>query len=81
MTLLSVFYSLERLRGKKVHYNFKIHGFLIALEWSDIDLIGKQIAVIKSAERINSNAFTVTAHTKNGKDRYLNSKSANCQVN
>ncbi len=30
MTLLSVFYSLERLRGKKVHYNFKIHGFLTA---------------------------------------------------
>ena len=46
-------------------------GELIALEWSDIDLFGKQIAVIKSAERINSNAFTVTAHTKNGKDRYI----------
>ena len=46
-------------------------GELIALEWSDIDLIGKQIAVTKSAERINSNAFTVTAHTKNGKDRYV----------
>lgn len=46
-------------------------GEIIPLEWKDIDFINKQIAVTKSAERINGNTFTVTSHTKNGKDRYV----------
>lgn len=46
-------------------------GEIIPLEWSDIDLITKQIAVTKSVERVDSNNFQVKAHTKNGKDRYL----------
>ena len=46
-------------------------GEIIPLEWSDIDLINKQIAVTKSAERIDTNNFAVKSHTKNGKDRYV----------
>ena len=46
-------------------------GEIIPLEWSDIDFVNKQIAVTKSVEQINSNHFSVKAHTKNGKDRYI----------
>jgi len=46
-------------------------GEIIPLEWSDIDFINKQIAVTKSAERIDTNRFAIKPHTKNGKDRYV----------
>ena len=46
-------------------------GEIIPLEWSDIDLLNKKIAVIKSVERVDSNNFRVKGHTKNGKDRYI----------
>ena len=45
-------------------------GEIIPLEWNDIDFVTKQIAVTKSAERVDANHFVVKAHTKNGKDRY-----------
>ena len=46
-------------------------GEIIPLEWKDIDFINKQIAVTKSAERIDTNNYRVKPHTKNGKDRYV----------
>ena len=46
-------------------------GEIIPLEWNDIDFVTKQIAVTKSAERVDANHFVVKAHTKNGKDRYV----------
>lgn len=46
-------------------------GELLALEWSDVDLINKKLSITKSAEQVNNNLYEVTPHTKNGKDRYL----------
>lgn len=46
-------------------------GEALALEWDDIDLLNKKLAVTKSLERISSNRYEVTPHTKNGKDRYI----------
>jgi integrase len=46
-------------------------GEIIALEWADVDFKEKVLSVTKSAVRQDSNHFKVTAHTKNGKDRYI----------
>lgn len=46
-------------------------GEALCLNWQDIDFSSKQISVIKSLERINTNAFQIKPHTKNKKDRYV----------
>lgn len=68
--VLSV-YSRTQIAALIMLYCGLRRGEIIPLEWSDIDFINKKIAVTKSVEKINSNHFSVKAHTKNGKDRYV----------
>lgn len=46
-------------------------GEALALKWADLDFTNKKIAVTKSLERVSSNFYKVTPHTKNKKDRYI----------
>ena len=46
-------------------------GEVLALTWDDIDLSSNKVAITKTAEQVGNNEYSVTPHTKNGKDRYV----------